>query len=344
MSILGNTEIIYNNDFSSAVSALEAIFEVSQPLLIKTPARVEYKCNTEKFALDAVLDHYKNTDISTYPIKPLQPYKFYKTWLISYGSHDIHIKNMNSLMTSALLTQAFDVMIPYKPNSIDPEYYQAHKEILSLSRGTGYWLWKPYIIEKTLAMMPENDVLFYVDNSAIFRKKLPELLKLIEKEDIVLFSTDHTNRVYMKRAVIDKIMDGDQSIRNKTQLEGNFILLRNNAMVRNFAHQWLKYCEDPLLLTDIPNFKEHHHDQAVLTAVYYKNNISINHNYSLFKREEAAVVTHRRSDSCSVMDLTFQKETAKDQISQTKKQLAKKFTGCQYSVENCLYSLTWKNI
>ena len=43
-----------------------------------------------------------------------------------------------------------DVVIEYNQNSIDNSFYNDNHTILECRRGDGYWLWKPYIINKTL--------------------------------------------------------------------------------------------------------------------------------------------------------------------------------------------------
>ena len=45
-----------------------------------------------------------------------------------------------------------------------PEFWNNHSEfILANKRGYGYWLWKPYLIMKTLEQMNDNDILVYAD-------------------------------------------------------------------------------------------------------------------------------------------------------------------------------------
>lgn len=188
-------------------------------------------------------------------------------------------------------------------------------------------------------MMAENDVLLYMDSADIFRDKIHQVLKLVEHKDVVLFSPNHTNRAYIKKAVINTIMGGDEAIRDKDQLESNFILLRNNAMVRGFVDQWLKYCEDPMLLTDIkspdeyPDFKDHRHDQAILTALYYKYNLSLAYDFSL-KAKTQAIFLSRRKNHCSLTELTFNKEPASDKVSQAKSKIVDKLVGCQVKRES----------
>jgi hypothetical protein len=289
-------------------------------------------------------DYRESTDISFYPVKnPNKTYSPHKTWLISYASDGVFIQNQNNLNMSASMYQAFDVVISYQPHHIDPEYFKKHRKILSQPRGVGYWLWKPYIILKTLEMMPENDVLFYADRSAVFREDIYKVLDQAKKHDITLFSGFHNVRRYTKKIVIDKIMNGNESVRDKAQLEGAFLLLRNNFKTREFIKEWQKYCEDLDLLTDVlseneyPDFIDHRHDQAILTALYYKSPEQYNL-YDYKDRIKAVFLTRRNvgQTNCSLLSVTFNKLIGNSSWLQKSKYfvgLRKKLIGCQVSPE-----------
>lgn len=264
-------------------------------------------------------DYIKHTDISLYPVKnSSKTYKKEKTWLVSYASGDVYIQNQNNLNMSASMTRVFDVIVSSGPHDIDPEFYQKYKEVISQKRGviSGYYVWKPYIILKTLKMMPENDILFYADCTAIIRDEISKILKLSEKHDIVLFPGNNTNRKYMQKAMIDKMMNGDESIRDKAQLEGGFLLLRNNAKTREFIAAWLKDMEDLRFLDAVKDkdeyndFVDHRHDQAILSAIYYIHPERY-HLYKLYPaRTSAFFVARRRSAECSLQSITFNKKLA----------------------------------
>ena len=287
--------------------------------------------------LDTVREYYNGTDISLYPVKNTdRVYKKEKTWLISYGSDGvgpagIHVQNESNLMMSASMYQVFDVMIPYQFHNIEPEYYEKHKEILSQKRGAGYWLWKPYLILKTLEMMPENDVLVWLDSSVVLGEGIYEVLKLVEKDDIILFY-HHKNRGYTKKILVDKIFNGDKTFLDKAQFAGGYIFLRNNPKTRKFVEEWLHYSEDPELFTDIPSideypdFKDHRHDQSILTAVYYQHGLLAK--YASDYIPNAFLATGRK-DQCSMTYLTFHKEPEQDYWSQLKAKIIDKLLGCQ---------------
>lgn len=260
--------------------------------------------------------YYYGTDISQYPVR--NPNKTYnngqKIWLISYADQAVHIQNQNNLVMSASMYQAFDVVIAYQPHHIEPEYFTKHKQILSQKRGAGYWLWKPYLILKTLKMMPENDILLYLDSSSVLKDGIYELIKLANTHDITLFPNFHNNRGYVKRDIIRKILNDDTSFLDKKHLEGNIILLKNSEKTRKFIEEWLSYCEDPDLITDYPSkdeykdFKDNRHDQAILSALYYKNSESYNL-YNPYPARMKSVIVTRRKNQCSMIPITFNDQT-----------------------------------
>lgn len=259
--------------------------------------------------------HFYGADISLYPVKNTgRVYNSQKIWLISYANQGIYIQNQTNLVASAAMHQVFDVIIPYQPHHIDPEYYEKHKNILSQNRGAGYWLWKPYFILQTLKMMPEDDILFYGDSSGVFRDGIYNLLDLAKENDIVLFPGFHNNRGMIKRSVINAMVNGDESYLDKIQLDAGMLLLRNTAKTRAFIEEWLKYSEDPELLTDIPSkdeypdFKDHRHDQAILSILYHKNSDDI-YLYDLYPAKLESFIATRRRNQCSMLPITFNTQT-----------------------------------
>jgi hypothetical protein len=279
--------------------------------------------------------HFSGTDISLYPIKNSpKTYKTEKTWLISYANQAVHIQNQSNLVMSAAMYQAFDVIMSYQPHHIEPAYHEKHKNILVQTRGGGYWLWKPYFIAKTLAMMAENDVLLYLDSSAVFRDGIYKLLELGKQHDMILFPNFHANRGMVKKLVLDKMVNGDESYLDKVQLDGSILLLRNTAHTRALVEEWLQFCQDEELLTDLPSkneypdFKDHRHDQAILSILYHKNPTK----YFLYDdypaRMEVAIVT-RRKNQCSMLPITYGSKTKFDWLDGVKYRSIIWLIGCK---------------
>ena len=79
----------------------------------------------------------------------------HKVWLVSYSHGEVHLANQNWQIFSAL-NKCIDFYLPYSFKDLDDDFVAKNKELLSKPRGAGYWVWKPYIILKTLKMIPRG--------------------------------------------------------------------------------------------------------------------------------------------------------------------------------------------
>jgi hypothetical protein len=201
-------------------------------------------------------------------------------WLVTYGNKDTYFANERALVSSGL-NKCIDFYKPYTKKHLDAEFVKKNQTILEQSRGGGYWLWKPYLILKTLNEIPENDYIIYLDSSIKMLKNITPLVEKLKDADILLFRNNHSNRKYVKRDLL-KIMDMDKDeVRDSTQLQGGFLVIRNTQFSRDFIKKWLELCENPQAVTDAPSvdeykdFVDHRHDQAILTLLYLKDSHNI---------------------------------------------------------------------
>lgn len=178
----------------------------------------------------------------------------------------------------------FDKVIEYGPKNIDKKFYKKNKHILSQLRGAGYWLWKPYIILKTLKRkdVKKGDYIFYSDSGAYFIDKIDHLLHLCNKydQDIIPFSLKGgpIEKNWTKRDAFI-LMDADSKKYTETiQLGPGFILLRKSPTSIKFFEEFLKYAQDERIITDIPSklgknyagFRENRHDQSIFSILSKK--------------------------------------------------------------------------
>jgi hypothetical protein len=69
----------------------------------------------------------------------------------------------------------------------NPKFVNRNKSILQQKRGAGYWLWKPYIIFQELYLARDGDIILYSDASVNFIANISHLIKLTDKQDIIVF-------------------------------------------------------------------------------------------------------------------------------------------------------------
>lgn len=208
-----------------------------------------------------------------------------KKVLINYAHrHFLQAQQLNT--KSAIEVAHFDEAIAYSSHDIDRVFSQENQHILQQSKGAGYWLWKPYFIDKTLKQMNEGDLLFYSDSGAHFIHDIEPLIELLHNEHgLLLFRLEdfHQNKKWTKRDCF-VLMDLDhEPYISAPQVIASFIVCLNNSFSRDFIAQWLSYARDPRIITDelntcgLPNYDEfvdHRHDQSILSLLSYKHNIS----------------------------------------------------------------------
>jgi len=227
------------------------------------------------------------SDLSILPVQSidLNPSKpIYRTpvYLVSYADGtEVFFKNQHALAASAL-NRGIDFIYNYRRSLLNPTFVEKNKHTLDQKRGSGYWLWKPYVILKTLESMPENALMVYADTGFTFRKHIQPLLDQLQDTDILLVrwftEPNYIAENIIKRDVLIRMNCDTLACRQGPHIWAGFLVLRNTDASRKFIQQWLDYCCDEALLTDIPsqmpeykNFHNHHHDQAILTALYNLN-------------------------------------------------------------------------
>lgn len=205
-----------------------------------------------------------------------------KVWLVSYAAgNQVNFSNQLTLMQSAL-NKCVDNMKAYNPTNLDAAFVEKNKTILSQARGAGYWLWKPYIILKTLNQIPEGDIVLYIDSGVKVIRKLDNYINFLGDRDILAVAI-HPNRHYIKRDLLRMMKMDTPDVRDAKQLQASIIALKNNDFTKEFVKEWLELCEIEHLLTDIPSvdehpdFLDHRHDQAIfsLLSLQYKDHVKI---------------------------------------------------------------------
>lgn len=202
------------------------------------------------------------------------------------GTHNhflVHL--LNSVRTH---NKDFEIIVFHK-EEIDSEFRNKNSRILNERRGGGYWLWKPYIINETLKRINNGDLLFYLDSKYFFMENFTELYaKHMEKKDILLWKNKPNEpiwkmRNWCKMSVLEKFGLRDR-VFNEDLADswGGAVFLRKSDFSVKFIDEWLQICCVYDDITDtrsnIPNsseFREHRHDQSLLSVLVYKYNIGL---------------------------------------------------------------------
>lgn len=189
------------------------------------------------------------------------------TCLISYADGDpIDFKNQMGQVHAAL-NKGFDHFILWQRNHLALGFYEKNRQIWDHKAGAEVGLWKPYIMLKTMDMLPENSLITYMDGPSICIKPIDKFIQMMGKDDILLienrqddkgFSTpirEAINRENLERFGLDR-----EEILKKIEIRSCFYIMRNTPRARHFVHQWLSISVRPevVLRTDFDPKRQHH--------------------------------------------------------------------------------------
>lgn len=177
-----------------------------------------------------------------------------------------------------------DKVIEFGPEDLDDAFISKNKYILSQKRGGGYWLWKPYIISKTLKNINSGDFIIYCDSGAIMINKAQILIDIMKRDeiDIMSFEIQEQANFWTKRDTY-YLMDCDYLFNdNSHQICGGFSVVKKTDFTLIFFKELLELSQDERLITDLPNtcdkdnhpnFIEHRHDQSIFNLLLRKYQI-----------------------------------------------------------------------
>lgn len=183
---------------------------------------------------------------------------------------------------SALRNNVHEVKI-YWPEDIDVKFRKANAAILDQPLGCGYWLWKPYFVYLNICNVnfKEGDILIYADAGVEVLNNVNHVIDRMT-DDVWLFGNMFQHIHWCKADAFIPILSNDYYNYQGRQAQASVIVLRNSHKARKFVKQWLDWCIQPRMIDDstskLPNhseFKEHRHDQAILTCMAIRENIPL---------------------------------------------------------------------
>jgi len=199
-----------------------------------------------------------------------------------------YTKENETLIESVKTYSQFKPII-FDKKQIDTDFKNKYQHILSQHRGGGYWLWKPYIIYYTLKDLKDNEILIYSDSNYYFTEEFKDLYKdHLKKTDIVVWHNKPNEGInhmmtYCKPEVVYEYKMEDL-VYNKGCIEcwAGFIVIKKTDCSLKLIKEWLEMCCTKDHITDNIDidtdynsqyFRDHRHDQSLLSILLYKYNI-----------------------------------------------------------------------
>lgn len=199
--------------------------------------------------------------------------------LVSYASQNMTF-SLNKCAEYALKNGVNEVQL-WLELDLSDDFKFWNKDILKKERGAGYWIWKPYVIFEEISNCSENDILIYSDAGVIFNTPIHHIIKRMD-QDILFFGNTHRHIDWCKRDCLEKM--NYQGPQDHEQVQASVILFKVNQKTIDFVKEWLCWAQMPGMIDDSPsklpeppNFKEHRHDQAILTNLAIRDGYKMHH-------------------------------------------------------------------
>jgi hypothetical protein len=197
--------------------------------------------------------------------------------LVNYASKKFQASQRKNRATG-LAIGGFDQVASFSPQDMDSAFRARHRDVLSVPRGNGYWLWKPYFILRTLRDLADGDFLFYCDSGAHFVSSIDPLVEVSRRDgqDLVSFALPFVERAWTKRDAFVLLGCDQPEFTDTRQQLASFMLWRKSRRSLEIVEEWLAAAEDPRLISDLPNtcglpnypeFNDHRHDQSLFSLI-----------------------------------------------------------------------------
>jgi len=185
------------------------------------------------------------------------------------------------------LASGFNVVYQMSRSEISSMFIEQNKEIMSSSRGAGYWLWKSYFINRILKGMCESDILFYADAGSVFLRSMEPIFNAVmtDSRGIIGFhmSGKHLERHHTKRDIFRHMNVDIPEVRDTPQRMASFMCFRGTEEAKSIVSEYMSLCCNIHLITDSPNsdgwlepdFIDNRHDQSIWSVLTKKYRITI---------------------------------------------------------------------
>lgn len=193
------------------------------------------------------------------------------------------------LITEIEDLEIFDKTILYTEDDLktDTIFWNQHGEFIeNNARGYGYWLWKSYVIKRTLETLRNGDILLYFDSSfEVYTHTKPKFIELFEdvKKTTIIGSYCAIVCPEYKWNKMDLVkflkMSEDEYLQTKQRQAGAIMVYKNSTSVALINDWYLLSShyhyinDDDSIEPNIPGFTEHRHDQSIFSLLTKKYNI-----------------------------------------------------------------------
>ena len=207
---------------------------------------------------------------------------------MTYGNHRFK-DSKNRLLKEAKEFGAFKTITGYGPEFMSREFIEKFKDILSLPRGGGYWIWRPILLLQKLNEINDGEYLVYLDAGCKLnpygKKRFYEYIDMLKESDYGIMSFQMSGKIGPGNLERENVWTNTEIFKylnvpingefgNTGQYLGGILVMKKNQHLLKIINLLIKALyDDPLLYTDHytqnqhPQFKENRHEQSLFSLL-----------------------------------------------------------------------------
>lgn len=207
-----------------------------------------------------------------------------KKYFLTFGGGSTNYYDaVKRICQQATECRCFDSINGYTDANLksNKDFWTVHGNfITSNKRGYGYWLWKPYIILEMLQKIHDGDILLYADAGCEIDKSEIQYLEqafTLVKSELILGTQTCKEKMWTKMDLILHMDMLNDTYLESAQRAGTVLLMLKCDKTFDFVKKWYELCcnyhfidDSPSVNKNLPCFKEHRHDQSVLSLLMKK--------------------------------------------------------------------------
>ena len=207
-------------------------------------------------------------------------------FFLAFGN-EIFYKSLNRIRDQAQTLNIFDQILIYNDKDLkedNPDFWGKHGNFIENNkRGYGYWIWKSYLVLKTLESMNENDILVYSDAGCTLNKngipRLNEYFDTVKNSQygILSFELPRLEKCWTKMDLFEHLELNQSNILNSNHIISTTFILRKCSHTTKLINEWFTVMQNYHLIDDSQSvlkndiaFIEHRHDQSVFSLLVKK--------------------------------------------------------------------------
>lgn len=203
------------------------------------------------------------------------------TVVITYSNTEIHRQYQKEF--GKLYKNNFARHVDFTEEDIKAtQFWKDNLQMFQYKKYGGYFLWKPYIILKTLELYPESRVLYCDVNLRFknFKQFENSYNQLMPTQSAYFVRHEHfLNKEWTKRDCFILMNADDDRYWNSNQIWSSLMGFGRDERILKALEDYMEYCKNPQIITEQPNimnkknlteFREHRWEQSVMSILVQK--------------------------------------------------------------------------